>query len=150
MAPKTAAQPPPVKDSFQRLVDGLQTLFREHLALARLELRDDVKRIGRDLLFSAAGVPLLLVGYVLLMVSAGLALALVLQAWAAFLIVAGVNLVAGAVLAKQFGGRIGKEDKVELPRTAEELQRDKRWVAALRDANARPQPALEPGKVSTH
>src|SRR5437016_7125682 len=84
--------PPPVKDSLQRLLDGVQSLMREHLALARLEVRDDIKRIARDAALSAAGVPLLLVGYALLMVAAGLALSLVLPNWAAFGIVALVNL----------------------------------------------------------
>src|SRR4051812_19334444 len=76
--------PPPVKDSFQRLVDGLQQLFREHLALARLEFREDIKKIIKDVAFSAAGVPLLFVGYILLMVALGFLLAHAIPDWAAF------------------------------------------------------------------
>src|SRR6266850_3056068 len=103
-----SANPPPVKDSFQRLVDGLQQLFREHLALARFEFREDIKKIVKDIALSAAGVPLLLVGYILLMVAVGFLLARVMPDWAAFGIVALVNLGAGAALAVVFGKRIGK------------------------------------------
>jgi uncharacterized membrane protein YqjE len=128
-----------MKDSFQRLVDGLQQLFREHLALARLELREDMKRIVKDVALSAAGLPLLLIGYALAMVSLGLLLALVIPAWAGMGIVALVNLGAGAALALVFGKRIGKQDKLELTGTADELSRDKQWMATLK-AGTRPQP----------
>ena len=131
--------PPPVKDSFQRLVDGLQHFFREHLALARLELRDDLKRIIKDVAFSAAGLPLLFVGYVMLMVALGFLLGLWLQNWAAFGIVALVNLAGGAALTVIFGKRIGQQDKLELNRTTEEMHRTKEWVATLREGT-RPQP----------
>ena len=131
--------PPPVKDSFHRLVDGLQSFFREHLALARLELRDDLTRIIKDVALSAAGLPMLLVGYVFAMITFALLLALVLQTWAAFGIIALVNLGAGATLAVIFGKRIGKQDKLELNRTNDELQRDKQWVASLREGT-RPLP----------
>ena len=77
---------PPVapRDALVRLLDGAQTLFREHLALAKAELRDDVRRTGRNLLLSAAGLPPLFVGYVLLMVALALVLRLVVDDWAAF------------------------------------------------------------------
>ncbi|HEX9603568.1 MAG TPA: phage holin family protein [Myxococcales bacterium] len=63
--PHAAVSP---RDALTRLLDGVQRLFREHLALAKTELKDDLRRAGRDLLLSAAGLPPLLVGYVLLMV----------------------------------------------------------------------------------
>ncbi len=138
-----STHPPPVKDSFHRLVDGLQTLFREHLALARLEFREDMKRIVKDVALSAAGVPLLLVGYVMLMVTFALLLGLVLPTWAGFGIVALANLGGGVVLALAFGKRIGKQDKLEMPRTSDELQRNKQWVASLREGT-RPQPIPGP------
>ncbi|MCA1827447.1 MAG: phage holin family protein [Myxococcales bacterium] len=61
----------PSKDALQRLIDGLQTLIREHLALARAELKDDARTMGRDLLVGAAGVPALAAGYLLLMMAIG-------------------------------------------------------------------------------
>ena len=100
-------RPPPVppRDALARLIDGVQTLFREHLALAKAEIKDDVRRAGRSALLSAAGLPPLLVGYVLLMVAIALLLQLFLVGWVAFAIVALVNLATGAALTVAFGTR---------------------------------------------
>ena len=120
------------KDALQRLLDGLQTLMREHVALARLELKDDVRSMGRDLLASAAGVPALAAGYLLSMIAIGYLLALWLPSWAAFGIVALANLGAGgavtaAGMRKVMGSRVG------MPGTGEELQADKAWLASLNE-----------------
>ena len=122
------------RDALSRLLDGVQTLFREHLALAKTELKDDVRRAGRDLLLSAAGLPPLLVGYVLLMVAIALLLGEVLPGWLAFAIVAVVNLAAGGALTLFFMKK-ARQEKVGLPRTEEELRRDREWLASLREAS---------------
>ena len=72
----SAQTPMPSKDALQRLIDGLQTLIREHLALARAELKEDVRSVGRDAVVGAAGVPALLAGYLLLMMALGFLLSL--------------------------------------------------------------------------
>jgi uncharacterized membrane protein YqjE len=124
--------PPPVpsKDAFQRLIDGLQTLVREHMALARVELKEDLRGMGRDVLAGAAGVPALAAGYLVLMIALGYLLALWLPSWAAFGIVALANLGAGALLTVG-GVRKVRSRRVDLQRSAEELQQDKRWIASL-------------------
>src|SRR3954471_3332416 len=86
---------PQARDALNRLIDGFQTLVREHLALAKVELKEDLKRMGRSLLFSLAGIPALLAGYLLLNVAVALLLATVIASWAAFGLVALVNLAAG-------------------------------------------------------
>lgn len=134
--PSTQA-PVPSKDALQRLLDGLQTLIREHLALARAEIRDDVRSMGRDLVVAAAGVPALIAGYLLVMVASGYLLSLWLPLWASFGIVALVNLAAGAALTLA-GTRKVMQKRPGLPRTGEELQRDKVWLAALNE-NTRPE-----------
>jgi uncharacterized membrane protein YqjE len=144
-----SSHPPPVRDSFHRLLDGLQSLFREHLALARLEFRNDVKRVTKDAALSAAGLPLLLVGYALLMVAAGLLLSQWLPGWAGFGIVAIANLTAGGALAAFFGRRIGKQDKLSLRRTTDELQRDREWMSSLREGT-RPQAVPVPDLREEH
>jgi uncharacterized membrane protein YqjE len=120
-----------------RLLDGVQTLFREHLALAKTELKDDLRRAGRDVVLSAAGLPPLLVGYVLLMVALALLLAQAIPGWVAFALVALVNLIAGGVLTVTFMSK-ARKDKIALPRTEEELRRDKEWLASVRDGGGRP------------
>jgi uncharacterized membrane protein YqjE len=126
--------PVPPRDALARLIDGVQTLFREHLALAKAELKDDVRRAGRSVLLSAAGLPPLFVGYVLLMVAIALLLQLVLVAWAAFGIVALLNLIVGAALTAAFGAKV-RAEKLALVRTQQELRRDKEWLSSMRGAN---------------
>jgi len=129
---------PPVapRDALARLLDGAQTLFREHLALAKAELRDDVRRTGRNLLLSAAGLPPLFVGYVLLMVALALVLRLVVDDWAAFGIVALANLAAGAALTLGFSAKV-RAEKLALAKTGEELRRDREWLSSMRNGSGR-------------
>jgi uncharacterized membrane protein YqjE len=125
------------RDALARLLDGVQTLFREHLALAKIEVKEDLRRAGRDVLLTAAGLPPLLVGYVLLMVALALLLAQAIPAWVAFAIVAVVNLAAGGALTAAFASKVRK-DRIALPRTEQELRRDKEWIASLREPGPRP------------
>jgi uncharacterized membrane protein YqjE len=124
----------PSKEALQRLLSGLQTLFREHLALARVEAKEDLRGMGRDALVGAAGVPAMAAGYLLLMVAVAFLLSRLLPDWAAFGLVALANLGLGAALTIGGLGKL-KRDRVELPATGEELQRDKRWLASVRSGN---------------
>jgi uncharacterized membrane protein YqjE len=128
--------PPPAtpRDALARLIDGVQTLFREHLALAKVELKDDIRRTGRSVLFSAAGLPPVFVGYVLLMVAIALLLRLVLADWAAFGIVALANLALGGALTAVFSAKV-RVEKLALEKTAEELRRDREWLSSLGNGN---------------
>ncbi|HWE25190.1 MAG TPA: phage holin family protein [Myxococcales bacterium] len=147
--------PAPPRDALGRLLDGVQTLFREHLALARIELKNDIRRTGRSVLLSAAGLPPLLVGYVLLMVAVALLLELVLVNWAAFGIVAVANLLGGAALTVAFTAKV-RAEKLALVKTAEELRRDREWLSSIRHGNGQvgtaprlgaPAPRTEPGEA---
>lgn len=84
-------------DHFRELVDAFSDLISKHLKLARVELKEDVRAIGSEVGKIVAFVPLLLVGYSLLMVGAALFLHRFLPADVAFLIVAAFNLAVGGV-----------------------------------------------------
>jgi hypothetical protein len=137
----------PPKDALQRLLDGLQMFIREHLALARAEMKADVRAMGRDVAIGAAGVPALAAGYLLLMFAVAYLLAMVLPTWAAFGIVAVINVGAGAVLTGA-GIRRVTRDRVELPVTARELQRDREWLGALKNNSRGREAALAPVRPS--
>ena len=124
-------QQSPSRDALQRLVDGLQTLIREHLALARAELKEDARSLGRDLLAGAAGVPALAAGYLLLMIALGYLLAIWLPPWASFGIVAAVNLGAGGALTLA-GVRKVMQNRPGMQGTGAELKRDRAWLSSLR------------------
>jgi uncharacterized membrane protein YqjE len=119
------------RDALQRLLDGLQTFIREHLALARVEMKQDLRTMGRDLVVGAAGVPALAAGFLLFMFAVAYLLSLWLPLWAAFGIVALANLATGAALTLS-GMRRAMHDRVDLPRTAEELQKDREWLGSLK------------------
>jgi len=135
-----------LRDALARLLDGVQTLFREHLALAKVELKDDLRRAGRDVLLSAAGVPPLLVGYVLLMVALALLVAQALPAWIAFGLVALLNLVTGAALTKAHLKKV-RQEKIDLSRTEEELRRDREWLSSLGEGSARQGARIPPPRA---
>jgi uncharacterized membrane protein YqjE len=124
--------PMPSKDALQRLIDGIQTLIREHLALARAEAKDDLRALARDLMVGAAGLPALAAGYLILMMALGFLLAVWIPSWAAFGIVAVLNLGAGGAVTL-VGVRKLMRGRVEMPGTGEELQRDKQWLTSMRN-----------------
>jgi uncharacterized membrane protein YqjE len=119
------------KDALQQLLDGLQTFIREHLALVRVEMKEDLRVLGRDLAMGAAGAPALAAGYLLLMIAFAYLLAIWLPNWAAFGIIAVANLGFGAVLTGS-GMRRVMRSRVELTRTASEFRRDREWLASLK------------------
>jgi len=115
----------PSRDALQLLLDGLQTFIREHLALARVEMKQDLRAMGKDLAVSAAGAPGLIAGYLLLMAAIALLLAKWLPLWAAFGLVAVVNLAGGASLTYR-GARRAMSNGMDLHGTAEVQQIDVR------------------------
>ena len=78
--------------------------------------------------------PALGAGYLLLMVAIALLLSRWLPGWAAFGIVALGNLAAGGTLTFS-GTRRVMRDRVDLPRTAEEIRRDRRWLSSMKQGN---------------
>jgi uncharacterized membrane protein YqjE len=130
---------PQARDALNRLIDGFQTLVREHLALAKVELKDDLKRMGRSLALSAAGVPALLAGYLLLNVAIALVLALAIPSWAAFGIVALLNLGAGSALTIHFVNK-ARQTQLSLGSTGTELRRDREMLSTITNGAA-PSPA---------
>jgi hypothetical protein len=109
----------------------MQTLVREHLALARAEAKEDLRGMGRDLALGAAGLPALLVGYLMLMMAVGYLLAQWLESWAAFGIVALANLAAGAGLTVACRKKLSRNRSGLRTSAGAELQRNKAWLASL-------------------
>jgi uncharacterized membrane protein YqjE len=115
-------------DALARLIDGVQLLVREHLQLARVEVKHDLRALARNLAPALLGAPVLLSGWLLLMMA--VAFALPLPAWAACGIVALANLALGAALVRAGLQRLVESPPV-LPRTAEELKKDTALVAQI-------------------
>jgi uncharacterized membrane protein YqjE len=135
---------PHARDALNRLIDGFQTLVREHLALAKVELKEDLKRMGRSVALSLAGIPALLAGYLFLNVAIALLLATIIPSWVAFGLVAIVNLAAGSALTIVFAKK-AKETTISLSSTEEELRRNREMISNVANrvapVEARPPPA---------
>src|SRR4051794_6050884 len=134
------------RDALNRLIDGFQTLVREHLALAKIELKEDVNRLARSLVLSAAGVPALIAGYMLLNIAIALLLATVMASWAAFGIVALVNLGAGSALTVVFGKK-AKEMRISLSETGSELRRNGEMLSGLKPGTQAEPPFPAPARA---
>lgn len=124
---------PNLTDAFKRLTDGMSRLVRDHIALARTELKQDLKAAGKDVVLAAAGVPSLLLGYAFVMA----ALAIWLSEWVGmaggFAIIGLLNLAAGGALAFVFGRRLAGRDKPDLDRTTAQFKEDGKWLRELRN-----------------
>ncbi len=97
MTKHAQAQAPGVSDLMARLVDGLGELLAQHVALLRLELRDEAHGVARVFGTVALVVPLLIVGYAMLCFAVAFALAPGLGVPGAVALVGAANVVAGGL-----------------------------------------------------
>src|SRR5687768_4239428 len=91
------------------LADGFSKLVTQHIALARMELTEDLKVLGMNAAKIAAFVPFVLLGYTFLMVAVSAWIATRLGWAAGFAIVGGAHVVIGgigiAIAASRLKGR---------------------------------------------
>jgi uncharacterized membrane protein YqjE len=110
-----------------RAVDSFSELVQIHLDLAKAELVDDTRRLGKALVPLFVGVPLILLGYVLLCFAAAAALAPLIGAALALVVLAALHLGVGLAAARVTVIRLRKVEPVastlsaELARTVREL-----------------------------
>lgn len=123
---------PSAGESLRKAADALVRLVKEHLSLARVELRKDLRRAGKDVAFALAGLPLALVGWALLMVALAIAVAPVVGAAGAFAIVGALNLGTGAAVSLYFARRLAGNDRPDLDETTKVLEEDRQWLQTLK------------------
>lgn len=129
--PDLQSTSPSAGDALRRAADALVRLVKEHLELARVELRKDLRRAGRDATFALAGVPLVIVGWALLMVALALAISPWVGAAGCFAVVAVPNLAVGGGVTWIFAKKLTGDDRPDLDETTRELQEDRRWLQRL-------------------
>lgn len=84
-------------DLLAQMADGLGKLFTQHVALAKLELLEDAKKMGSAAALVLAFLPFIGLGYAFLCGAAAVALTPRWGLGLSLLAVAGANLVVGAV-----------------------------------------------------
>jgi hypothetical protein len=82
----------------RRLADEVTTLFTKELALLKVETTNAIRDVRAGIVSVAAGGAVLYAGFLFLLVSAFLALSLVMDGWLAALIVGGVVAIIGAIM----------------------------------------------------
>ena len=95
-----------IADLLTSLLDGLARLIGEHLTLARLELSNDAREVGRRLAWLALFAPMFLVGYAFLCAAASQFLTRWLSWTAALAAVGAANAVVGAIGARRVVARM--------------------------------------------
>ncbi len=117
-----------------RMTEGFSRLVTQHLALARAELVEDLRGLGKDTALLVAGVPFVLLGYAFLCA----ALAALLERWVgwagALALVGGLNLVLGGVGIGVAASRLKQRSLMD--GTTEELNRSVEALAAQTDSVA--------------
>jgi protein-S-isoprenylcysteine O-methyltransferase Ste14 len=119
-----------IADVIRRTLHDAQDLIRGEIALAKAELRQEVRRVGVGMAALAAAAVTGVIGilFVLAAIAWAIPAAAGWPAWTGFAIVAGVVLVAAAVLAamgkKHFNG------ERHMPLTVETLKENMEWTRA--------------------
>ncbi len=110
------------------LLDDVRELFREEVALARAEVRQELTNAKAAAIRFAIAAVLLAVGglFILTFCALGLSSLLNWPAWAGFIIVGIVLAIVGAVLA--LSGRTRLERVGALPKTTESVKENAEWI----------------------
>ncbi len=126
-APSMGGGQRPLGTVLASAVDGLRTLARQRVELARIEASEAVSVRGRGAgMFAAAGVVgMYAIGFAAATAAAGLAV--ILPVWAAILIVTVVLLIVAGMLVL-IGRRTLRTAPPPSERTRETLKEDARWA----------------------
>ncbi|WP_373045128.1 phage holin family protein [Vulgatibacter sp.] len=139
----------PLGREVKRLTDALSRLVRDHMDLAKAELREDARRYALDAAFGATALPFAFAALLLLDVALALGLGGWLgMAWG-FVVVGALNFTVAAILGGLALERIRKHTK-PLPETAEEMERNKALVQQLRQELKGQHGPLPPPGIRTY
>ena len=119
---------PALGDLFRQLAQDSATLVRQEMALAKAELKSNVKSVARDAVMVGVGGILALVGALVLLAFLVVAVGDALDNyWLGSLIVGVLFLLAGGILAMSSLKKL-KHEEVAPTRTLETLKEDKQWL----------------------
>lgn len=113
---------------FKQLAQDSATLVKQEVALAKAEMRENLRSATKDAAMIAVGGGILLVGLLVLTAFLVAALGDLLDNyWLGALIVGAVFVALGGILAKKYMGNL-KQDDLKPDQTIQTLQEDKRWL----------------------
>jgi uncharacterized membrane protein YqjE len=119
---------PGLGDLIRQLAQDSATLVRQEVALAKAEIRENVKTAARNAAMIAAGGVLLLLGGLVLIACLVMVVGDALdEYWLGALIVGGLFLIIGGIMAKKALGNL-KQESLAPEQTIETLKEDKQWL----------------------
>lgn len=119
---------PSLGELFKQLAQDSATLVKHEVALAKVEMRENLKSATRDAAMIAVGGGLLLVGALVLVAFLVALLGDALDNyWLSALIVGLVFVIIGGLLAKKYMGNLKKDD-LGPEQTIQTLKEDKQWI----------------------
>lgn len=121
-----------IADVIRSTIHDAQDLMRGEIALAKAELREEVKRVGAGMAALAAACVGAMIAAVLLLMAAawGISSAAGWPAWAGFALVGAVVLVAAAVLGMMGRKRFNGERR--MPLTMDTMKETMQWTRVPR------------------
>lgn len=123
-----AGDEPALGDLFRQLAQDSATLVRQEMALAKAELRENVKSVARDAAKIAVGAVVAAVGALVMVAFLVLLLGDVVgKYWAGALIVGVLFVAIGGFLAMGAMKRL-KKDTLAPEQTLQTLKEDKQWL----------------------
>lgn len=117
----------PVKDLASGFMDEAKRFLRAEIALARADLKDEVKKVQKGSTSVGIGAGLAVAGGLTLCAFLVLALATFMPAWAAALIVGAVLCGIGAILAK---GGLARIKTADANKPKVRLEEDRQWLTS--------------------
>jgi hypothetical protein len=119
---------PALGDLFKQLAQDSAVLVRQEIALAKAEMRANLKSTARDAAMAAAGGALAAVGSLVLIAFLVMLVGdAVDEYWLGALIVGGLFTLVGGILAKKALNNL-KHDSLTPEQTLTTLKEDKQWV----------------------
>lgn len=127
-AARPAAAEPALGDLFRQLAQDSGTLVRQEMALAKAEIKENVRSAAKDAVMIAAGGAVVMVGALVLVAFLVLLVGdAVDQYWLGALIVGVLFVAVGGFLAKRGLSRL-QNDSLAPDQTIQTLKEDKQWL----------------------
>lgn len=126
--PAPGAGEPPLGDLFRQLAQDSATLVREEVALAKVEMRQNLKSAARDAAMVAVGGGIALVGALVLIAFLVMLVGDLLdEYWLGALIVGALFVIVGGIMAKKSLNQL-QDDTMAPEQTIQTLKEDKQWA----------------------
>lgn len=127
-APRPGPGEPPLGDLFRQLAQDSATLVREEVALAKVEMRQNLKSAARDAAMVAVGGGIALVGALVLIAFLVMLVGDLLdEYWLGALIVGALFVIVGGIMAKKSLNQL-QDDSMAPEQTIQTLKEDKQWA----------------------